>query len=369
MRLAPGVLAYNGLAPGRGLAVAVVCIALLVVPLLPCSAANEAQDLLNSAQASYNEGDYEQAKALYQQVIDRFPNLEHSGYALLGLANIHMRNRDDGQTLAMAERVLAEYHSPALLGKAAVCKLSTLANRLQQYQAGIDFAQQWLAENGALMGNHERAAMVIYHSYCYDRLDKPAGALRVYEEGLPLTPDLLTQALYYERLFELQMKNGKKDEALTTARVGYCLCSFDQNSIEAMSNLVKKAFAARGEIFRATQFFAAQEDASKENPLAAIPMPQVTQEQLDQMLAACGQDGRLKAAVYLYAGNFREAMLAAELHMAEAPAKDMLMALGQVARVFKAEDLNLVRGNQFLEYAKAGNGTNPLDAFWQEVGQ
>jgi hypothetical protein len=62
-------------------------------------------------------------------------------------------------------------------------------------------------------------------------------------------------------------------------------------------------------------------------------------------------------------------MLAAELHMAEAPAKDMLMALGQVARVFKAKDLNLVRGNQFLEYAKAGNGTNPLDAFWQEVGQ
>ncbi len=53
--------------------------------------------------------------------------------------------------------------------------------------------------------------------------------------------------------------------------------------------------------------------------------------------------------------------------MAEAPAAEMVKALGQVARVFKAKDLNLVRGNQFLEYARTGKGENPLSAFWDEV--
>jgi len=55
------------------------------------------------------------------------------------------------------------------------------------------------------------------------------------------------------------------------------------------------------------------------------------------------------------------------LAMAAAPAEDMLRALGEVARVFKAKDLNLVRANQFLNYAKTGEGENPLAGFWEEA--
>ncbi len=38
-----------------------------------------------------------------------------------------------------------------------------------------------------------------------------------------------------------------------------------------------------------------------------------------------------------------------------------------VARVLKAKDLNLVRGNQFLDCAMTGEGENPLSAFCGEV--
>ena len=341
---------------------------MLLALLLPLSAsANEAQTLLNSAQAAYNAGDYEEAGTLYQQIIDQFPDKVHSGYALVGLANIHTRNRENEEALAKLDQVLDQFGSAALLGKAAVLKISLLANRLKDYPGGIEFAEAWLAENGDLMRNHDRATMAIYLAQCYDKSGQPEEAIGVFQQEILTSPALFIYPLYHERLLELQLRTGHPDDALTTARVGYALCEFDQTSIEAMSNLVKKAYASRGEIFKATQFFAAQEDPEKNNPLFEVALPEVTPEQLDVMLMACGDDSRLRASTYLYAGDYREAMIAAQDYMAQAPAADMVKALGQVARVLKAKDLNLVRGNRFLDYAKTGEGGNPLSAFWDEV--
>jgi len=61
-----------------------------------------------------------------------------------------------------------------------------------------------------------------------------------------------------------------------------------------------------------TQFFASQEDPEKNNPLLEVALPEVSEEQLNTMLLSCGTDGRLVVGAYLYAGNYREAMIAAQ---------------------------------------------------------
>ena len=342
--------------------------AMLLALLLPLTAAaDDAQTLLNSAQAAYDAGEYDQAQGLYQQVIDKFPDKSHAGYALVGLATIHLRNHDNGQTLAKLDQVLSGYARPQLLGRAAMFKLSLLANRLNDYAGGIEFGEAWLADNGDLMNNYDRALMVIYITYCYDKSGQRDDAVAVFKQEIINSPALFIYPLYYQRLLEVQLGTGDLNGALTTARVGYALCEFDQTSIEAMSNLVRKAYASRGEILKATQFFAAQEVPERNNPLLDVALPKVSDKQLEAMLAACGGDSRLKVCAYLYAGNYREAMTEAQLHMAVAPAAQMVQALGQVARVFKAKDLNLIRGNRFLDYARTGEGENPLPAFWDEV--
>jgi len=96
-------------------------------------------------------------------------------------------------------------------------------------------------------------------------------------------------------------------------------------------------------------------------------MPTVSDEQFAQMLQASGTDCRLQVCSQLYASRYQDAMMAAQEAMAQADAQGMIAALNEVARVFKARDLNLVRANQFLSYAKTGQGQNPLAGFWEEL--
>jgi len=45
----------------------------------------------------------------------------------------------------------------------------------------------------------------------------------------------------------------------------------------------------------------------------------------------------------------------------------MATALRNLARCFKAHDLNLIRANQFLEFHRTGAGVNPLPALEGEL--
>jgi len=323
--------------------------------------------MLIEAQSLVSAGETEQAKALYQRLIREHPDTVYAGHAYLGLAKVHVGLREDQEALAALDQVLNNFSSPALVGAAAVQKVTVLIHRFSMYEEAIQLAEDQLAALGEFMQPFDRRVMVVQLTYAYDKAGQTEKALATYNDYLPTTPALLTLPLYFERLFDLQIKLGKPDEALTTARLGYALCAFEQSAIESMSNLVKKAYASRGEIFKATQFFAAQENPEQPNPLAEVPMPQVSEDQLAQMLQASGTDSRLQVCSQLYASRYQEAMMAAQEAMAQADAQGMIAALNEVARVFKARDLNLVRANQFLNYAKTGQGQNPLASFWEEL--
>jgi len=52
------------------------------------------------------------------------------------------------------------------------------------------------------------------------------------------------------------------------------------------------------------------------------------------------------------------------VRLGEARGNDAITAsVNDIARCFKAKDLNLTRANQFIEYAKTGEGDNPLREF------
>ena len=330
------------------------------------AAANDLQQMLIQATSLAGSGDTEQAKSLYRDLIENHPDTVYAGHAHLGMATLHIAARENDEAIAEPDLALA-YPSTTLVSKAAVQKVTVLANRLMDYDQAIEVGEAYLEELGPLMPPFDRRLMIMQLAFAYDQAERSEEALGIFKEELPRTPALLTLPLYYERLFDLQVKLGHRDEALGVARMGYALCGFDQASIEAMSNLVKKAYAARGEIFKATQFFAAQEDIEKPNPLLEAAMPTLTEEQLAELAECAQSDARLRVVAFLLIEDYANAMNAAQEAMAEADANQMLAALNEVARVFKARDLNLVRGNQFLEYAKTGEGVNPLDGFWEEM--
>lgn len=348
------------------------CVLSLVLALATAGlshAIEEGQQRLFDIVDLRSAGKTEDAMSLCRQVIQDFAGTKYEGWARLYLGEIYGDLRQEEPALQEYTYILANFGDPRLLSKAAWRKSSLLVHRLQDYDGAIEFIQQQLTDMGDLLSWSERAGLVINMAQAHDMAGRPEDAVAAYKEWLPLTPGLLSNNYYWEHLFALLAKTGASGQLLSTVRAAYALCPYDQTSIEAMSNLVKKAYAARGEIFSATQFFAAQEDPEQPNPLLDVPMPQLTEEQIAQMVRSAQADARLRVSTYLYVEDYANAMLSAQEAMAEADASQMLQALNEVARVFKAKDLNLVRANQFLEYAKTGQGVNPLDGFWEEVQQ
>jgi len=195
---------------------------------------------------------------------------------------------------------------------------------------------------------------------CYLAADEPANAVEVLEENAFLYPDLLRRPQWYQTLFDARIAQKDYTGALSTARAAYALCDFDEAAIRQAADLVRRAFAVSGELAKGVQFLQAQEDPEAPNPLRDVPMPQVTEEQQRQLLAAAGDDKALRMLVFIYCGDDQATLTEAIDHIATASMEDAAGALLDVARAFKAADLNLVRANQFLEYARTGEGPNPL---------
>ena len=347
-------------------AAALVCL-LLLAATATSLAADEAQELYETARAKQDARQFEEAISLYTQVIEQYPDTMQAGFAQLCMGRAYISQKQYDKALAAFNKVLEQCDYPEVVGETAYAKTRLLVRWLNDYPAAIEFAEEQLEGFGPEMGRRNLTNLLPYLMQAYHETGQPEKAIAVAEEHFLTTPQSLRSTSVYQELVQAQIKAGKHDAAFATARLGYALCDFDTEAIEAMSTLVRKVCMVTGDIFKATQFFAAQEDPDKPNPLAEVPVPEVTDEQLDQMLEGAGGDWRWKLLAYLYAGNYVDAMHIAQDAMIEADAEGMSDALKEVARVLKARDLNLVRGNQFLEYAKTGQGQNPLASFWEEL--
>ena len=103
------------------------------------------------------------------------------------------------------------------------------------------------------------------------------------------------------------------------------------------------------------------------DPPTGAPPPPLTPSPVPPLVTAAADNLHARINAQLALGDYGNAVADALDEMREAGnSKDkfkMAQSLTDVARCFKAKDLNLLRANRFLEYQKTGQGENPLPTF------
>jgi len=183
-------------------------------------------------------------------------------------------------------------------------------------------------------------------------------------------PDFLDAAVpewywRYTTITDELLKKKQPQTALSWVKVRFALCSYRQDAIAAASRALSQLWQTLDPTNKELQAFAAaQQDTSKENPLAKVPLPTVDAAAIEQALAHLPQ-GKAGAhdriSLLLLTGQFKLAMHEAQ-QLFEDKATSREGAL-ETARVFKAADLNIKRANAFLEFVRTHQGINPVDEF------
>lgn len=307
-------------------------------------------------------GDAEGAIQVFKYVID---NVEDEGYiagAHNCLAGILSKQNQTLEAIAHLNIIRESYPNSNTWcrGTAPQLLVSLLLHRQMDPQGAADIAKEVLEAHGDGMVPKDRAILLHRLAECYIKLDRQADAMVVLERGRIDCPYLLNIPVYHQLTVDHCLAQKDYAGALSAARAGYALARFYEAEIKSATELVRKVFMAQAEIAKATQFLAAQEDPTAPNPLADVALPTIPDEDRQRLLQVAAQDPATAVTVHLYLGNNQAALDEAVLCMAEAPAEKSLQAIREVARVFKAADLNLGRANAFINYAKTGEGQNPL---------
>ena len=179
----------------------------------------------------------------------------------------------------------------------------------------------------------------------------------------------------FPRIGEGLVKNllrqpGHEEEALSYAKLYWMICEFDTQGISTATSLLQKAWMAKDlNAAQSTAFLKAQQDSSAPNPLTKIKLPAQDAAIISAELEKLPKDSRYThtyITLLILQGKYDDAMLTARRLLLDDPTNNASVAAEEIARVFKAADLNLVRANAFLQYFKTGQGANPLDDFFKE---
>ena len=224
-------------------------------------------------------------------------------------------------------------------------------------------------------------------------LQRYADALRAQDKGLEVAafaqkvmseaPEHLADAYQneggwlYRMTVEALIADARPEapkQALSWAKLNWVERSFDANSIKVASAVVAQALLAQPKGTELlSQWAKAQKDPSTPNPLKEVALPVADSKALSGWLDTAGQEKKWQQArvsVLLWIGHDHEAMQAAVAGADTLPpdAKAQRQeVMREVARVFKAHDLNLKRANGYLGWVSKPVGDNPIDVFLKEA--
>lgn len=161
---------------------------------------------------------------------------------------------------------------------------------------------------------------------------------------------------------------GKEAEALSWAKLYWMTCDFDEKTLVKATALLQKAWIAKDtNTVQGSAFLTAMQDAKADNPLHAIPLPELDAAKLRAAIEALPSTSvHSRITLLLMLGENGQAMLTARRILLDDPTGQAAQAALEIARVFKATDLNLVRANAFLQYFQHSTGENPLDEFFKQ---
>ena len=212
------------------------------------------------------------------------------------------------------------------------------------------------------------SALLMFHVYALRNAGRFDEALEAAKKDAKLRPLLLSNDEFFQALYGAVSGAKKPDQLLSVAKLAFVLSDFQEGSLTRATELVTKALTATQGPGVAIQFAKSQEDATAPNPLKDVPLLDLGDGKAIVAAAAeTDTDGRFNAL--LYAGNLAEAVELAKEQLRISAGVDwrMATALRNLARCFKAHDLNLIRANQFLEFHRTGAGVNPLPALEGEL--
>ena len=152
------------------------------------------------------------------------------------------------------------------------------------------------------------------------------------------------------------------DDAVGMAKLAYVLCDYTEDAISKATTFASQALTAGEGPGVGIAFAKSQEDPKVANPLKDVPIFNLGDGK--KMLEVVGDDAEVKLNVLLYLGQTDPKRM-----RAAGEAGALAGALKNLARCFKAHDLNLLRANQFLQYHRTGEGENPLKSLEAEVAK
>ena len=242
----------------------------------------------------------------------------------------------------------------------------------QEALAAAQAAGQWLREGLTLtvlwydLSMHEYGRNMLT---LYERGGQSQAGVSFLEDLPILRPDLIHELWYWTLLAETYTGLQQMDKAKQAAVLGLRLCPFDPDSVRTSLELLLGAAVLGGDRAATEAFLQYLKTGAGDNPCAQVPMPQLTDQQVDQMLANTGGLFTPLVNAYLYAGQFERAVQAAQQEVVSLAVDETQQAaqtskgILDIARCFKAKDMHLLRANQFIVWVKTGEGENPLEDF------
>ena len=344
-----------------------LCLASLItvcgVPTLHAADIPPGQAALFATQDKVKGASLEEIIKIYQEdVINKFPGSLYAGQALLNIGSEYLKRGKHDKALELTEQALKEYGNTYLASQAVRRKFAILLYGLDKPQEALDFLDEAMPQYGNRIPSRDKFWLPVYRYDAHKKLGDQKAALEVLQKAIVSTPEVLDSWEFHRRYIIALRSAGKRREVQAAAKGAYACCKFAEADITKMADLVVKSFVTAAEVFKANQFLAAQEDPEKKNPLQDVPWPKIANEEdWKALLDNCHNNEHLWIVALLYFGDYDQALEMATARLGEAGSADTIAAcIGDIARCFKAKDLNLVRANQFIKYAKEGEGENPL---------
>lgn len=216
--------------------------------------------------------------------------------------------------------------------------------------------------------------LLLFHVYSLRNANQFKEAIAAAREYAQRSPFLLSHPDFLTPLFDSVKAGGKPEEIVGVAKLVYVLCDFTQEAISKATSLCSQALTATEGPGVAIQFAKSQEDPKVTNPIKDAPLFNLGEGEkpagsvAERMLTAAGKDPDMRLNALLYLGRIREALefSKGQMRASQDPAS-LAVALKNLARCFKAKDLNLIRANRFLEFHRTGEGENPLKELEAEL--
>jgi len=285
------------------------------------------------------------------------------------IATIYFENlKDTAKALATLDAGIAKYKSPR--GRLPlITQECIIISKTKGQSAGIAYFKEELPQYLADPNPNYFAQTLPLYSWLVKTGGKPDDMVLVLRQAITVHPGLIENERVGAALAEnLLGVAGHEAEALGYAKLYWMTCNFDEKSINTGASILQKVWMAKDlNAAQGNAFLKAMQDNSAANPLKEAAPATVDAAAIQnewKVLPANADHERI--TLLLLQGKYGDAMLVARRMLLDNPTGDTSNGALEIARVFKAADLNLVQANAFLKYFKDGQGDNPLDAFFKQ---